>query len=122
MGTGSLQAFARRGRCLSQPESYRVRPEANADASEYRFDVEFDPPLPSGRWGLIFGDVRTAQTSFADTASTAASVFRGKPAFALGSVPQAGRSAGPCAAASERNAERISVEGRRPNASVLNSS
>ena len=39
-----------------QPESYRVRPEPNADASKYRFYVEFDPPLPSARWGLIVGD------------------------------------------------------------------
>lgn len=38
------------------PESYLIRTEPNADATEYRFYVEFVESLPSARWGLIFGD------------------------------------------------------------------
>jgi hypothetical protein len=46
---GEVDAFLR-------PNSYRVMTEENADATEYRFYVEFSEPLPSSRWGLIFGD------------------------------------------------------------------
>jgi len=38
------------------PKAYRVRPEPNADSTEYRFYIEFIDPLPSRRWGLIVGD------------------------------------------------------------------
>jgi hypothetical protein len=46
---GEVDAFLR-------PDSYRVRAESNEDDTEYRFYVEFTSPLPSARWGLIFGD------------------------------------------------------------------
>jgi hypothetical protein len=35
---------------------YRIRSEPNADSTEYRAYLDFTQPLPSTRWGLIFGD------------------------------------------------------------------
>jgi hypothetical protein len=53
---GHFQRLRSEAEAFLHPESYRVRAEANADATEHRFYVEFDKPPPSVRWGLIFGD------------------------------------------------------------------
>ena len=39
-----------------KPKPYRIRSESNADSTEYRVYLDLTQPLPSARWGLIFGD------------------------------------------------------------------
>lgn len=38
------------------PKHYKTRPETNADMTKYRFYIEFERPMPSREWGLVFGD------------------------------------------------------------------